>query len=190
YASPELIAGREVDIGSDVFSLGVILTEMLACRPLHRRLEDASQPVQAPGAAAAADCPWTRSLRGDLDAIAAKACALEPSARYGSVEALANDVERYLATLPVVARGGARLYVMRRFARRRWRELGVAAAMAAISLGFTGWLLEANAKAEQEATAARQIGDFLVSSFDAADPRKRGLDEDREITVRELLDCS
>src|SRR5690606_7222064 len=106
YASPELIAGREVDIGSDVFSLGVILTEMLACRPLHRRLEDASQPVQAPGAAAAADCPWTRSLRGDLDAIAAKACALEPSARYGSVEALANDVERYLATLPVVARGG------------------------------------------------------------------------------------
>jgi len=190
YASPELIAGRDVDIGSDVFSLGVILTEMMACRPLHRRLEDAALPVPTPSAVAAATCQWKRSLRGDLDAVAAKACALEPSARYASVEALANDVERYLEALPVAARGGARLYVMRRFALRRWRELGAVAAMMAISLGFMVWLFEANAKAEQEAAIARQIGDFLVSSFDAADPRKRGLDADKEVTARELLDAS
>ena len=190
YASPELINGQAVDVGSDVFSLGVILTEMIACRPLHRRLEDASRPVPMPSAMAARDCRWQRTLRGDLDAIALKACALELPARYASVEALGDDVERYLASLPVLARGGSRVYVLRRFAQRRWRELGAVAAMVAISLGFAGWLFEANARVEQEAAVARQIGDFLVSSFDAADPRKRGLGEDREVTVRELLEAS
>src|SRR5690606_9984450 len=66
YASPELLAGKSVSVVSDVFSLGILLTELLACRRGGRGAADAGVPVPAPSAHAHMSCPWRRRLAGDL----------------------------------------------------------------------------------------------------------------------------
>lgn len=185
YAPPELLAGEGATIASDVFGLGMLLVELLAARPVRRGPGDAAVPL--PSALADADCAWRRRLRGDLDAIAARACALDPGQRYSSVEALAGDVERHLRMLPVRARAGERLYGLRRFVRRRWRELGVGVAVLALAAGFVWRIDEARERAEREAEIARQVSKFLVSMFQAADPRARGARAAEDIPVAEVL---
>lgn len=188
YASPEIIAGQPVGVASDVFSLGVMLVEMLAARRLERGLADTGQPVLQPGQWAGNECPWRRRLAGDLDAIASRACALDPAERYASVASLANDIRRYLSHYPVHARQGAWPYRARRGLRRHWRAVALSAVIVAMASGFVWHLVEARAQAEEEAVVAQQVSDFLVASFEAADPRKRG-NPSREVTAREVLDA-
>lgn len=188
YASPEMIEGGAVDVASDVFSLGVMLVELASARPLRRQAPDAGREVPMPSAWATPECAWRRRLRGDLDAIAARACALDPAGRYASVEAMADDIERHLARLPVRARNGSRLYRTGRLLRRRWTEASAAALVMVLTLGFMVWLVEANARAKEEQAVANQVTDFLVAAFQAADPRQRGMDE-TEVSAREVLDA-
>ena len=188
YAAPETLAGRPVGVASDIFSLGVLLVELLADRRVERGADDSAQPVVAPSLWAGADCPWRRRLRGDLDAIAARACALEPAWRYPSVEALGNDVQRYLDHRAVAARQGSRLYRFGRALRRHWQAACVVAAVLGLSVGFVWRLGEERARAQQEAQVAEQVGQFMLSAFEAADPRKRGKGE-VEASAREVLDA-
>ncbi|AKC87484.1 serine/threonine-protein kinase [Pseudoxanthomonas suwonensis] len=188
YAAPETLSGQPVGVASDVFSLGVILVELLADRRVERDAADRDRPVAAPSKWAGADCPWRRRLRGDLDAIAARACALEPAWRYASVEALANDVQRYLDHRAVAARRGSRLYRLGRGLRRHWRGASVAAMVLALSGAFVWRLGEEREQARQEALMAEQVGRFMLSAFEAADPRKRGKGE-TEASAREVLDA-
>lgn len=188
YASPEIIAGQPVGVASDVFSLGVMLVEMLAARRLERGLADTGEPVALPSQWAGNECPWRRRLAGDLDAIAGKACALDPAERYASVASLANDVRRYLSHYPVHARQGAWPYRARRGLRRHWQAVALSTAIVAMASGFVWRLVEARAQAEEEAAVAQQVSDFLVASFEAADPRLRG-NPSREVTAREVLDA-
>ena len=159
YASPELLRGDLVDVRSDVYSLGVLLYELLTgIRPYHLKsaasmglLEQAigtleiKRPSMLRSLPASADrAPatdvWTRQLRGDLDAIALKALDKEPSKRYQSAAAFAEDIERYLARKPIRARPSRipdRLY---KFALRNRSALAIAAmALAAIivTVGYT-----------------------------------------------------
>lgn len=174
YASPELMAGAHVGVESDVFSLGVLLTELLAGARTGRGVATRDQTLPLPSELASPTCAWRRRLRGDLDAIATRACALDPARRYASVEALASDIERHLAWQPVAARDPAMRYRLGRWVRRHWRETTVAV-IASIGLGAFVWRLSAErARAEQEAQLAQQVSDFLVAAFDAADPRMHG----------------
>lgn len=175
-------------MASDIFSLGVLLVELLCDRRIERGADDSAQPVAVPSQWAGADCPWRRRLRGDLDAIAARACALEPARRYSSVEALANDVQRYLDHRAVAARQGSRLYRSGRALRRHWQAACVAGAVLGLSVGFVWRLGEERARAQQEAQVAEQVGQFMLSAFEAADPRKRGKGE-VEASAREVLDA-
>ncbi len=159
YASPELLSGDPVDVRADIYSLGVLLYELLTgARPYRLKsaasmglLEQAigtleiKKPSMFQRLSASADrAPvtetWTRQLRGDLDAIALKALDKEPSKRYQSAAAFAEDIESYLARKPIQAlpaRFTDRLY---KFALRNKPGVAIAAvALAAVivTLGYT-----------------------------------------------------
>lgn len=191
YASPEQLAGASLDVTSDVFSLGVLLTELLACRKTERTAADHDVPVPLPSALAANDCRWRARLRGDLDAIAGKACALSPQARYASVQELVADLKAWLDRRPVAAANGGWSYRARRFLRRH----AVASAIAGLGfvalvagLGVALWqgqqarLQRDHALAES--AKSRAVLEFMGGLFELADPETaRG----REVTAQELL---
>jgi TolB-like protein/Flp pilus assembly protein TadD/predicted Ser/Thr protein kinase len=159
YASPELLRGDLVDVRSDVYSLGVLLYELLTgIRPY--RLKSAASmglldqaigtleikkpsmlagPPASPDRTLATDVS-ARQLRGDLDAIALKALDREPSKRYQSAAAFAEDIESYLARKPIRARPARVTDRMYKFALRNRSAVVVAAmALAAIivTVGYT-----------------------------------------------------
>ena len=111
YASPEQIAGRPLTVASDVYSLGIVLYELLTgVRPYSLNpksaadLESQILEVQLPRPSEiAAGKEFQRALRGDLDRIILMAMGKLPRERYASVEAFAEDVQRYLQRRPVLA---------------------------------------------------------------------------------------
>jgi serine/threonine-protein kinase len=144
YASPEQIAGRPLGTASDVYSLGVVLYELLAgARPykvqrdsLHALHEAIVQIDPPPPSAVVADPATARTLRGDLDTIVLKALKKRPEERYATVNALADDLQRYLDGLPVAARPDSRLYRLKKLVvRNRIAAAATAATLAAIVAG-------------------------------------------------------
>lgn len=187
YAAPELVDKGQAGVRTDVFSLGVILLELLAARPCGRG-RHARPGLPAPSAWTRRDGHWQRRLRGDLDAIVARACAPDPGDRYPTVAALAEDIRRSQAHRPVKAREGERGYLGRRFMRRNWRSLALAVVAVAVVAGFIVGLVDARRVAEQEARSASAISRYLVGMFESTDPRQRGEDAEQPLTARELLD--
>ena len=189
YASPEQLAGATVDVTSDVFSLGVLLVELLARRTTGRGIDHRDRPVPLPSVLAQEDRGWSRALRGDLDAITAKACALEPAQRYSTVEAFAGDIERYLTHQPVAARTGTPSYLAGRWLRRRWRFVAIGLTLATL-VGVFVWRLGAERdRAEREAEQAQLVSDFLVDAFDVSDPGMRAADSSGP-DARDILDLA
>lgn len=188
YAAPELQRGEIAGVASDVFSLGVVLAELCAGREARRTTAEADRAVAPPSQLAGQDCGWRRRLRGDLDAVVTRAGALLPEDRYISVEALAADVQRHLAHQPVLAGNGGRFYRGRKLLRRRWKESLTLLLIAVLIGGFVWRLSKARATAEREAQISEQVSAFLVSMFEAADPRERGARGGETITAREVLD--
>ncbi|MGE5414806.1 MAG: serine/threonine-protein kinase, partial [Syntrophomonadaceae bacterium] len=170
YASPEQVRGLPVTTASDVYSLGVVLYELIADeKPYRIETGDPADLVrlvceQDP------DRPSTRApnLSGDLDAIVMKAMRKEPERRYASAAALSEDVGRYLDGLPVEARRGSTAYRARKFVRRH--RVGVAATIlivAALAGGILATLSEARRARAAEARAERRFNDVrkLANSF-------------------------
>jgi tetratricopeptide (TPR) repeat protein/predicted Ser/Thr protein kinase len=200
YAPPEQLLGRSVMTGADVYSLGLLLHELLCGRPAHdvAHLSVAAaihavltRPPAAPSRVAAleANPPVAPArLAGDLDAIVARAVRVEPELRYPGVEALAADLDRWQRHLPVLARRGTAGYVLSR-ALRRHRALAVAAGIAVLAIGAgtaaVAWQAHV---ARAEATRATAVKTFLAGIFSATDPRVAS-DRPRALTTaRELLD--
>lgn len=203
YAAPEQIRGEPASTATDVYQLGAVLYRMLTgLRPFEpvgegaRALEDAvlERDPTRPSAAIAAPgpTPASRALRGDLDAIVLKALRKEPEKRYGSVEALAEDVRRHLAHQPVEAREGTTAYLVSRFVTRHRVGVAVAAGFAILLGASAGALAVEQAatarerdRAEAQAAAAEQVTDFLLGLFEANDPGESLGDT---VTARELLE--
>ena len=191
YAAPEQVRGDVVTTASDVWALGVILHELLTgVRPYGATSRvDLEQAILAAAPTRPSSSATSRSdkreLRGDLDAIVLKAMRRDPTERYASVEALATDVRYRLDHAPVVARGGARAYLIRT-AMRRHRVAFVVSALVLTSLvvGLVSTLWQAR-RAREEARRAEQAQEFLISMLRAFDPREGG---DKPITQRDILE--
>jgi non-specific serine/threonine protein kinase/serine/threonine-protein kinase len=155
-----------------------------------QRLVDKSPP--APSDAVLETSPVSRrQLRGDLDAIAAKALRQESAQRYPDARALADDLRRHLEHEPVKARRGARAYVLRRFLRRHWLPVG-ATAIVVIALGIAvvGIAWQARVAAFERDAARTQLDrasvttGFLVNLF--RDNTQVSVDG-RQMPIRDLL---
>lgn len=176
YASPEQIAGRPLGVTADIYSLGVLLFELLTGalpytvkRNTRGAIEEAILSGDAPLASArVADASLARGLRGDIDAILTKALKGEPADRYQTAEALAEDIRRYLAGLPISARPDGALYRLRKaILRHRLPLMASAAVLVTAIVGASISLTQAH-KANQEAERA-QVATRFVSDLFALD---------------------
>jgi serine/threonine protein kinase len=127
YASPEQARGDAITTATDVYTLGVVLYEILSGHRPYRSLADilGDRAPDRPSAAASRTAEGKtrpaslrRKLAGDLDAIALKALEKNPAQRYGSAERLADDIQRHLRGLPVAARRDTTAYRLSKFLRR------------------------------------------------------------------------
>lgn len=138
YSSPEHLRGAKVTTATDVYSLGVLLYELLTESPwpvpAAESLEDTVLAIeQAPAPRPSTIVP---GVDADLDAIVAKATRPETQLRYASAEEMGADLERYARHWPVAARKGTAFYVARRFAARH--RLAVACTGAALAAALAG----------------------------------------------------
>jgi eukaryotic-like serine/threonine-protein kinase len=170
-AAPEQLLGGPVTTATDVYTLGLLLFELLtgtrpwsaADQPIaHAMRVVLERPAPAPSvtAAALADPPLPpRLLRGDFDAIVAKALRTEPAHRYETVDALKLDVARAVRGDAVAARTGARLYQFGRFVRRyRWGAISVITVVLSLAVGLGAAAWQAR-RVEIERDAARRDAD-------------------------------
>jgi non-specific serine/threonine protein kinase/serine/threonine-protein kinase len=153
-AAPEQLLGAPVTTATDVYTLGLLLFELLtgtrpwspAGEPIAHAMRVVLERQAAAPSATATALPHppvpSRMLRGDFDAIVAKALRKEPARRYETVDALKHDVQRAVSGEAVAARSGAHMYQFGRFLRRyRWAAGALVAVVSslAIGLGAAAW---------------------------------------------------
>ena len=189
YSSPEQIRGESVTTSSDVYSLGVILYELLTG---HSPYGDADRPLHQLMAAVCDDEPAKPSvcapkLKGDLDNIVLRALRKQPSGRYASVDQFSEDVLRYLQGRPVQAHGDAPLYHAAKFVRRN-RAIVVVAGLLLCSL--IGGLIEvtlARERADRRFNEVRQLAHSVLFDYADAIDRLPGSTPVRARLVKDAL---
>ncbi len=201
YMSPEQAGGGEVDTRTDVYSLGVLLCEMLAgaapfadasfsstsreqiARVLRETAARPPSEVLTQLGPSAGSPLRPADVRGDLDGICLRAVSKEPARRYSAVTALADDIRRHLAHEPVSAMPPTALYRLGKYARRHRVLLSVA------SLVVFGFASAAIFSAVQARTArlqrdrAERVKAFLIDVLGAPSPGADG----REVRVIDVL---
>ncbi|MGI8786192.1 MAG: protein kinase domain-containing protein [Pyrinomonadaceae bacterium] len=216
YASPEQLKNEPLTTVSDIYSLGIVLYELLtSMRPFHfeeKSLEEIiktvtvfvppkpseamSEPPAVAGRFTAKIYPPATAggsdlsqLRGDLDNIVLMALRKEPERRYPSVEQFADDIERYLKSLPISARPNTYQYRAGKFIKRNKVGVFAASLIFFVLIGgiiTTTWQARA---ARREKEKAESVNAFLKQTLKYSNPilsnlRKNG----QETTVNEVLD--
>lgn len=199
YASPEQVRHQPLTTSSDVYSLGIVLYQLVAGR---RPYELAGlSPADIERAVCHAEpLPLRRSLRdaeldqaerqrriaqvgSDLERIVAKALHKEPARRYGSAEALADDLRRYLDGRPVLAHPDSAWYRGAKFVRRHRVGVVLAALALFAVLAAAGVALHQAASARRAASDAQRANTFLVDVMNLSDPYQTG----GELTLAEAM---
>lgn len=212
YASPEQLSGNPIGTRSDVYSLGVVLYELLCGkRPFEmqgkspaemERVVSESTPTRPSSAltnthiqrlAERTPAKARSRLAGDLDAIVLKALRAEPERRYGSAAELSQDIQNFLAGRTVSARPDSFGYRFGKLVRRRRAEtIAVALTLTSIIVGGLTAARQAQVanrervRAEQEQVRATEVTKFLTTMLGAANPGSFG----RDVRVREVLDSA
>lgn len=185
YAAPEQFDGAPPGTAMDVYGVGALLYRLLTGSAPRSGPLRGDEAIAAPSRAAArsaAAVAWTPRLRGDLDTVVLKALAAVPDARYASVEALSDDLARWLDRRPVRAHPPSFGYRLRKYVSRH--RLAIAAAtltLCALLGGIAGTLWQARI-ARQEAARARAAAAELAQERDRAKSEAR-----RAEAVRDFL---
>lgn len=224
HASPEQVRGQAITTSSDVYVLGVLLYKLLSgsgpfvissvrlteieraiCErdpppPSHAINVDDSQESRCIAEARATSAKrLKRSLSGDLDNIVLMAMRKEPDRRYASALEMAGDIQRYLDSMPVIARSDTLSYRTAKFVRRHWLPVIAGLGVTSLVLGFAATtyfqslriaaerdrVAQQRERAEYERSRAEEVSGFLVDLFKLSDP---GENRGSRITARELLD--
>jgi eukaryotic-like serine/threonine-protein kinase len=217
YASPEQVRGDPIATSSDVYSLGVILYELLAGRRPYQftgsnqaeifRIISEQEP-RRPSTAITSD-PGAdtdrlstlrggtterlqKELRGDLDNIVLMALRKEPQRRYASAEALSEDIRRYLDGHPVAASKGTWSYRAQKYVRRHKAAVAAAAVVAVLLIAFSIVLGVQNVRIASERDAARKSEQKAVAVTDFLvnlfETNDPAQSKGESLTARQLLD--
>jgi tetratricopeptide (TPR) repeat protein len=162
YASPEQVRGEPITTASDVYSLGVVLYELLTGRKPYRletltAIEMDRVICRQP--------PAPPELGDELDHILLMALRKEPERRYGGADHLARDIERYLDHRPVSARPDTIRYRAKKFVRRNWWQMAtITLVTLSLSAGL-GFSLAAQARANRRFNQVRQLANRFLFDF-------------------------
>ncbi len=210
YASPEQVRGQNITTSSDVYSLGMLLYYLLAGRlPYAINNHDlveitqqintisppfASQNIRPEATINATESTLKSKLKGDLDAILAKAISKSRERRYASAQQLADDLTRYLKNEPVLAKPDAVIYRVRKFIQRHVFAVSTTAAvmlslltLAVLLFNRSHELQRALQATQAEQQRVSQVTQYLIDVFKLSDP----LQNKAEIVgIKDLLDAS
>jgi tetratricopeptide (TPR) repeat protein len=195
YASPEQVLGQPYTVSGDVYSLGVVLYELLSKRRPYR-LTTGSLIEIARAVCEQEPLPLSQGvvgrlakvLRGDLENIVSKALAKDAAARYSSVADFAADVRRYLNGQPIMARRATFLYRTGKMWRRHRVAIPAGAAGLGLILAFAGTAWWEARRAERRFNDVRGLAHAVMFDLHDAIARLPGSTPARELLVRQALD--
>ncbi|MBL8269012.1 serine/threonine-protein kinase [Steroidobacter sp.] len=192
YAAPEQFEGQPASVATDIYSLGVILYELLAGRsPYPASLQPDIVCLDIVPILDVVDSRQAAALRGDLDAIINKALQLRPRERYETVNQLAEDIDRYRRHLPIRARPDTATYRARKFFRRHGVVATLASALsitvvsgAGVALWQSGVAMHERDRAVRSLEEVSATNEFWNMLFTEA------VNNEEAVTMPQLLDRS
>ncbi|HST31536.1 MAG TPA: protein kinase, partial [Chthoniobacterales bacterium] len=201
YASPEQVRGESMTTASDVYSLGIVLYELLTGQKPYKidnrtptavaRAVTEQEPTRPSAAAARGDGKSFRDskfLKGDLDNIVMKALRKEPDRRYASVGQLSGDIRRHLEGLPVTARRDTLGYRASKFIARN--KIAVAAAaliLLSLIAGILATTFEAG-RANRRFNDVRKLANSVLFELHDAIQPLPGSTAARELLIKRALE--
>lgn len=193
YASPEQIRGERIGVASDIYSLGVVLHELLTgVRPhqVKRGRGGVVEPggdLPAPSSRVKNHSRLRRELAGDLDNMLLMALRKEPERRYQSVEWFAEDVRRHLLGQTVMARPDTLGYRTQKFVKRNRTAVALGTALALTAAAGAFLTVREGQRAQQRFTQVRALANQVLTEFDAEARKLGGSEKLRQVMVGESL---